>query len=579
MSDDPPITLEELESRRLLATIRQESVNDNVNSADATNVNDNVTQLQLTENPNPLQSPAQLTQEPRPLALLPTRPADRGPAFGLDNLVELWYCIAPDMPLYDWQAEELYRMSGYISGRPVGPKVDFTAAVPFLGNYPCANGSGKDEVFIATVAIGNILFNHDANTVATSASHEQLKFQTETRIKRAIANLNKRFGLTIFDSVEFHHRCPARGGEIKLFATDEAGRAEGWHPLVPGGKFVIIINEAKTINADLFSALDRCHGYTSWLEISSPGAPFGLFYENFRRAVHYPDPPVLGRYYSRQISYKQCPHIPDSAFDRTVEKHGINSFIVQTSFLANFYANELDVIIPLSSVRNCADVKFVDGSIGIGLDAAAGGDETVLVVRRGNKPIDLLAFREKDTTLAADRIDNRLDPYRYLDYTFDADDGGVGRSFLDNLTAKGWRINRRHSQSAAYQKQEYSNLGAEFYGHCRDLFAKREIIPPTDETTLRQLTTRQGNIQEGLGRLKISSKKRIKEIGGASPDRGDAFVLAFYSYKPRPVTRPDQTPPTSEDSYTPAELSRLLRYGNLQPRTSAPAGRPTCLTI
>ena len=513
------------------------------------------------------------------------------PLFGLRHLVDVWYFINPDIPLYPWQKEELYRLSGYLDGTPHGPRIHFAPDNPFLASYVCANGSGKDKVIISTLAIGLPLLYTGVYTVITSSSFKQLKDQTELHITNAIKKLNAKFReagspVDLFEIVSFHYRCPSRGAEIVLFATDETGKAEGWHPVEIPGQLVLIINEAKSIAPDILGALDRCWGFSHWVEISSPGGRTGQFYHNFKKAVKHPLPWERFRYYARRVDWTQCPHITIDNLNLAISRRGELSLEVQTGFYANFFEAEEGVVIPAGLVEDCDDVNLSDGTLGFGLDAAAGGDETVLVVRRGNHIIDLYPFVQKDLTAAADLLDSRLDAFRYEDYVFNFDDGGVGRGLGDNLTKLGWRLIRRHNQSTAYNPKEFANLGAEMWWHVRDLFQARKIPKPSDDILYTQLVTRKLALSEGLGKKKLDSKKRIKETGGASPDRADAFVLAFFSYKPK--LKPSELNPQPEDlfgdlsDHPPMDYKQLAAFLKRNPNIFAKppvqqtTGRYTC---
>lgn len=565
-------TIEEIESAELYTRLMREAAG--ANSAFPLVGGSGIASTQA---PNPA-TPTPPTPPPPPA---PTGNSTFDPAFGLNDLVDVWYLMYPDVELYPWQAEELLRISGYVTGKLSGPRVHFTEADPYLGAYVCANGSGKDKVIITTTVIGLPLLYRDVISVVTSSSNEQLKYQTENHISRGISALNARLGQPVYESIHYYHRCPARGGEIKLFATDEAGRAEGWHPMVAGGRLVIVVNEAKSITPEIFAALDRCHGYSHWLEVSSPGPRRGMFYENFKRANRHPASYISNRYYARKVDVSQCPHISQQAQARVVEKHGENSYIVQTSLRANFHEEEKDVVIPAGLVEACEEVPNQDGLIGIGLDCAAGGDETALVVRRGNYVLDEYYFREPDLERAYILIDSRLSSYRFEEYTFNIDDGGIGAAFTAGLEKLGWRLIQRHSQSAAYDKSLYSNLGAEMWWHCRDLFQFKQIPRPKDETLFTQLITRQDDVSEGLGKRKLASKKRIKELGGASPDRADAFVLAYFSYRPKLREKVELVQPVTDKLYSSQELINLFRRNPFLSQTppTKPTGRPTELIL
>ena len=511
------------------------------------------------------------------------------PLFGLTDLVDFHYFITPEIKLHPWQAQELRRMSGWPTGRKEGDRIHWYKDRPNIACYCCANGSGKDMNLIGRAAVGLPLLYEGMFNVVTSSSHEQLKHQTENHIKSAIRSLNSKLGFEYYDSVEFHHKHPitdsdSRGGEIKLFATDEAGRAEGWHPLTPTGRLAIIINEAKTIGKPILDALDRCRGYSNWYEISSPGIRSGTFYQNYKRSAKFADGAIAEpfKYFSRKVSAFDCPHISEAEIKLVLDKHGYNSFIYQTSILANFAESATDVIIPFSLLEACETVPASGEEIGIGIDCAAGGDETVVWVRRGNKPIGFSAFIEPNVTAAARRIDEYLVGYKRKPYILNADDGGVGRGLLDALENLGWTVNRFHNQSAAYNTVLYSNVGAEMYGHTRDLFEAQNIIPPADEKTVLQLCTRKDTNTAGGGKRKLQSKRVVRSEGGESPDRSDAFVLCFFSrplvplgtvYPVEPSTLISQEELIRLAVHEPVKFSRMFLE-----RRAPQRGRPTQLT-
>lgn len=455
------------------------------------------------------------------------------PAFDeIDNLVDVWYLMNPDIKLYPWQKQELLRISGYVDGVKNENRVHFTPQEAFRAALCCCNGSGKDLTLIATVAVGLPLLYLNVIVVITSASHEQLKYQTENHIKRGIANLHKNLGgLEIYDSVEFYHKCEKRGSEIKLFVTDEGGRAEGWHPFHPTGRLVLIINEAKSINPDVFDALDRCDGYSHWLEISSPGPRSGLFYDNFIDAVQYPAKPEKGKFFARKVDYTECPHKSEETRLQVLRKHGEHSYIYQTSYLANFYEQEEDVCIPAILFFKNRHIEPVEDSddIGIGLDSAAGRDETSVHVRAGAMHKGMKNFVQKDTEATADIIDEYLHPWKNKPYIFKADDGGVSRGIIDKLVARGWDVTRHLNQSPAFQKTLYLNLGAEMYFHVAHLLEIGAILPPNDPILRKQLSTRKYSETENQGKKSLESKKAMK---GRSPDRADGYVLCYFSYRP-----------------------------------------------
>jgi len=468
----------------------------------------------------------------------PNSPFPFEPAFEeFDNLVDIHYTIYPDFKLYPWQLQELLRMSGYVHGTLSGPRVHYTTHQAFRGAYVTVNGSGKDVILIATAALGLPLLYKHVIVVITTSSYEQLQYQTEPHITNGIKALKARFGFDVYKSVQFYHTCEKRGAEIKLFVTDEKGRAEGWHPKHPKGRLVLILNEAKTLNRDIHASFDRCSGYSHWVEVSSPGVRRGLFYENHLSGVQFPAIPVRGRFFTRKIHQGECPHKSEEERVEMLRKHGEKSYEYQTSILCNFYEQTEEVCVPQIIYDACEDLRFDEDpdDVGIGLDMAAGGDEISLWVRRGPVPVFKKFFRQADTMATADIVDQELRMFGIKprdSYVFNYDDNGLGKGPGDNLVKKKWRITRRCNQSPAIEKSLYLNLGAEMYFHMRRLYQGKLIQTARDEKTKLQLVTRKYDEMSNQGKKSLEPKKLAKSRGAPSPDRADGFVLCFYSYRP-----------------------------------------------
>ena len=481
------------------------------------------------------------------------------PAFPeIDNLADVHYILYPEIQLYPWQLQELLRLSGYVDGTLSGPRVHFNPHQAFRATYVTVNGSGKDMILIATLALGAPLLYQHVVVVITSASYEQLKHQTEVHIRNGAEALKRRFGFDVYDCVEFHYKCKARNGEIKLYVTDEERRVEGWHPRHPKGRLILIVNEAKSIPPPVFTAFDRCSGYSHWIEISSPGSKRGLFYNNHLSAVQYPDKPLRGRFFSRKVFQRECPHKSEEDRKEILRKHGEFSYVYQTSVECNFWEEESSVAIPLVEVMSCANVEFLaEEDIGIGLDYAGGGDETVLYVRFGPKPTLFKVYIDPRVLDVADRIDAELRGIgirpSQANYAFNYDNSGLGIGPGDYLVRKGWTLYRRNNQSPSFDKTLYINLGAEMYGHLRRLYQNRLVPIPQDPKTLEQLTSRRVSVTESIGKRALESKKAAKARGAKSPDRSDAWVLCYFSYKPA-ITEVMKPEVASKRLMTPAEL-------------------------
>lgn len=395
----------------------------------------------------------------------------------------------------------------------------------------CAcNGSGKDAFVIAPFAIFFALCKVKSRCIITSSSGVQLTSQTENYIRNLANDVNNHHGEQIFKINQRHIYCRLTGSEIRLFVTDEEGKAEGYHPIEPGCEMCIILNEAKSIMPMIFRALSRCTGYNYWIEVSTPAGRSGDFFKHFYSPF----------FKTRHVTTFDCPHLSPEEREKDKLEYGENSAIYKSKHLALFSSLDTGSIITSEAIDKCRALslerkiswKYKD-TIGkrYGIDLAAGGDENVVIEIWGNRITKLFAFREKDTNIGADRIHNKLIEWEVpLDYeNIFADDGGIGRGIIYNLQHLGRSsIKRILNQSGASNKKEFLNRGAEnWYRVKRIIESCAFCLDYDDGLFYNQLESRNQSQQETQGRIALESKALARAEGRPSPDRADAFVLAL----------------------------------------------------
>lgn len=417
--------------------------------------------------------------------------------------------------LWPWQMEENERFG---NAKP-------TAQHPYKDCLVASNGSGKDKFIIAPRAVWFIFTKIRSRVIGTTSSGTQLTSQTEPYIKDLCEKINAWFGQEVFIVRQRYIKCILTGSEIRLFATDEAGKAEGYHPIDPGGEMYIFENEAKSIDDDIDRALRRCSGFNYWTKCSSTGQPKGHFYQAAISWAH-----------TRYVTSYDCPHVSQEEIEEDKRLDGEFSAFFRSKHLSQFTSEAGSVVISLDLVNSliASPPTFIWSSavIRIGLDLAAGGDENVVCITKGNKVIKEWWFRERDTVIAARRISEFLiaEKIPKIHEHIYADDGGVGHGIIDNLNHLGWtKINRIHNQWPALgNKKQFGNRGAENWYRCKRILEERFFdIRGLSKTTHEQLYNRYYRQSETGGRIFLQSKKEAKGDGHPSPDRADAFILSF----------------------------------------------------
>lgn len=161
------------------------------------------------------------------------------------------------------------------------------------------------------------------------------------------------------------------------------------------------------------------------------------------------------------------------------------------------------------------------------MDLSAGGDETVLIARRGNTVVKEVTFRERDTTIVADRLALELSQLVQKEHEWIfADDGGIGKSIIDMLRKMGWAVRRVVNQSRALRPDQNGNRGAELWYTVKRLIEERtQRLDEASDKLKEQLYTRR--YEKRNGKVWLESKDKAKSEGNPSPDRADAYVLTF----------------------------------------------------
>lgn len=401
--------------------------------------------------------------------------------------------------LYDWQIECLEAVGLQEFG---GPPVAVAAA----------NGSGKTAKVVAAAICWFLSRFPRGQVIVTSGSFRQV----EKQLWPALRVHQRRFPGWTFLQTEL--KTP-EGGFALGFSTDDPGRAEGWHPKVDGSEdpVMIIVDEAKTVPDGVFEAFDRCTRlFQLW--VSSPGKPWGQFFEAFHSLRKF--------FWTRKVRSDECPHIDPAKRDRDLEKYGPDHPLYRSMHLAEFTEDAERLVLSPDKLTKALDgqpLEATNGEVVAFCDFAAGRDENVFAVRRGNKVRIVKAWVEKDTVQAAREFVHlaKLEGLHASQVWGDAD--GLGIGIICDMDEMNFRINRFHGGVPSTEPDEYQNLIAEvWFVACREIERGRINLGVIDPETFKQITTRKSEWSEN-GKLRVESKDKMRQEGRHSPDRADAL--------------------------------------------------------
>lgn len=454
------------------------------------------------------------------------------------------------MKLHDWQI-------GYLMDFAKGGVTD---QHPFQSVVRACNGSGKDKYIIAPCAVWLNMRYCFARGVVTSSSGVQLDNQTDAYINQLCKAANRKIHPKIWKINYRYYECIPTQSPMVLFATDEPGKAEGYHPLKFGAKMAIFVSEDKTVPDEINLALNKCTGYTHRAHVSTPGLPMGHFFDMCSTAVNRKDIKEVTDsspidFIQYHVTAFDCSHISRNYIEQSKRDlpGGETGAAYKSQVLAEFGTTDEMVVVPYTYVWRAFNRSPDNGYIPEqnntgGLDLSDGGDETCLVVRNGNKHLATIPFRFDNTEDTIDFLNQKFREWQLdnpLALVF-ADCGGLGKPMIDRLKRQGWS-NLRYvdNRNTPFEKRVYYNRGAETWFHVRKLFERNEIILMKDDRLIRQLATRYYKLPSS-GKHQLLSKLESRSRGYPSPDRADAFVLCFWNYKSLFIEKKDSLAPPYE---------------------------------
>jgi len=314
-------------------------------------------------------------------------------------------------------------------------------------------------------------------------------------------------------SNELHYQ---NGSRAIGFSTNDAGKFEGWHRQGPTENLLMIVDEAKTVPDSIFTAIARCQP-SRLLVMSSPGAAAGSFYEAFTKQRKF--------WECHTVTAYDCPHLDRGWIAEQIEMYGENSPLIRSMIHGEFVDDSGEgLVLNLKSLEECLQnpPELAMGMKVAFIDFAAGGDECVFAYRNGNKVMEMVTWRERNTNTTIGKIINLIKKNNLSQDEVYADEGGMGLPLCDSLMDAGYDVHRVNFGAKPFDDR-YSNRSSEMWHTAARVIEKREILLPDDGMLHQQMVTRRSEVSR-TGKLGVESKDKMKARGLDSPDRADAVM-------------------------------------------------------
>ena len=206
---------------------------------------------------------------------------------------------------------------------------------------------------------------------------------------------------------------------------------------------------------------------------------------------------------------------------------GMSENMIMQEYYCDFTASADDVLIPLDIILK-ATGKVIHPSVYswspkiFSIDVARFGDDrSAFITRQGLASYGLQKFRGLDNMELADKAAHQINENK-PDAVFV--DGGRGEGVIDRLRQLGFTVAEVNYGGRANDSIRYFNKRAEMWDLCSKWLADGGSIPD-DQELKTDLSIPTYSMEQD--RVKLLSKKKMKEENGFSPDCGDALAQTF----------------------------------------------------
>jgi hypothetical protein len=298
---------------------------------------------------------------------------------------------------------------------------------------------------------------------------------------------------------------------------------------------MIVIDEASGIPEAVFDPLEgtltgACNFvFMIFNPTRSKGYAIDTQYKHSKYWLHY------------RWNSEESPLVSQDIIDRIIDKYSKDSNTYRIRVLGLPPQEDESTTIPWDWVEDAMarEIEVNDDDPVIkALDPGAGGDNSIIATRKGNRVYPFERMKSPDSVKLANWAGNNIDAER--PDLFRVDTIGIGWAVEGHLREKkGSIIEAADVKRKSSEPEKYFNKRAEMYWRLREKLERGLIELPYDEELKNQL----GAIKHKFankGQIQILDKPTIKKELGHSPDEADALGMLFYD-EDKYVSRKIQT--------------------------------------
>lgn len=390
-------------------------------------------------------------------------------------------------------------------------------------------GAGKTATLVWITYLA-LLTLRDCRVLITSPSASQLTrvFYSEAikwRGRMVHPEFQAMFEVTR-ERIECKQRNQAQIANLTTASAENLESLAGGH----AENYIILADEASGISEGAFDYLlgtlstdttEDGTGEGRLIMTTNPTRSSGRFYEVFHRKLE-------GWTRLRFTAY-DCPHISKKWIKSIISMYGEDSDMVRIRIMGIFprAANTQFIgtdLVEAAEIMQYSDREVYNFPTVIGVDVARfGDDETVFVVRRGPKIMDIQRHVKKDSQEIAALLYEYNQVWKADSIYIDAI--GLGAGVFDRCKVLKMPVTEVIVSHKSTRPMEYFNLRSQLWGELKIWLENGGSIPSLPDLKSQLVGMTYG--YNAKMQVQMTSKKDLKSQGIQSPDIADALAFSL----------------------------------------------------
>lgn len=296
----------------------------------------------------------------------------------------------------------------------------------------------------------------------------------------------------------------------------------------------LLADEASAIDSMIFESWDgnMMHENSLLVLLGNPLHRRGELYDAFHEKRDFFETASVSAYDSTFISKAWIKEMKDT--------YGEDSDVFRVRVLGEFPKNDMTTFIGEELIRTAVNRKTLPNMgmpIVAGIDIGQFRDRSCMVVRQGNKVLDILKWNSRDTMIVAEEIHRAIIKFNVRMACIDGN--GVGSGVADRLNQLcPNKVFRFKFANLPATDRYYANTRTKFWGRAKDWLEYGSI--PDDKDLLAEGPSLLYSY-DNHGRFQLETKELAARRGVSSPDIFDAFAYSFAA-NPEPDYRVGNSP-------------------------------------